>query len=380
MKQSQDWGEIQPLYEIATPHSLSIDAEGGVLRGVRIIGRVSLNGREYTPAALTKAKGMYEGRVVNFDHPDRSKPTAERSVSSRFGWLQGVHEANDGLEGDLYYLKTHPMAGQVVEAAQRNPGLFGLSHNADGRIVKRDGKTLVEEIIGVRSVDLVADPATTKSLFESLQHEEPPATVSISEALAALFTTDEQAATLQEMVDAKMVPDAPMATGGDATGQMKAAFRAMVLAVLDDESMDTNASVARIREILKAQEKLIGGESADSQPQKTKESEDMTEEQQAEMKAIHDKLTEALAENQKLKGEAQARSLLEAANVELSDVRIQAVAAIADDGAKKALVESWPKRQPAEKPRSTAPVVESAAGEWKAPADPKETAKRLKKR
>jgi hypothetical protein len=144
---------------------LRIDREAGVIRGVKIIGPHSLNKRKYPPAVLQRARGFYEGRAVNIDHPD--KPTGARSVNDRLGWLSNVRMVDSSLIGDLNLLKSDPRSARVFEAAERRPSLFGLSHNADGR-VRRDGEgVVVEEIVGVKSVDLVCDPASTQSLFES---------------------------------------------------------------------------------------------------------------------------------------------------------------------------------------------------------------------
>ena len=74
----------------------------------------------------------------------------------------------EGLYGDLVYLKTHPMAERICEAAERMPDAFGMSHNAQGEGEEnKDGVFVVSKIVEVRHVDLVADPATTKSLSEA---------------------------------------------------------------------------------------------------------------------------------------------------------------------------------------------------------------------
>lgn len=168
----EEWGPIVQLHEIAIPtDAMRVDREAGIIHGVRILGPSSLNGRKYTPEAIQKAMGLYENRPVNVDHPG-PKDNNQRRVSDRFGWIKNIKYQNNGLDGELHYLKSHPQAEAVIEAAERNPALFGLSHNADGRMVRRGSEYLVEEIVGVRSVDLVADPATTKSLFESLDQKE----------------------------------------------------------------------------------------------------------------------------------------------------------------------------------------------------------------
>lgn len=164
-----------------------IDRENGVIRGVRIIGRISKNGREYSAEALRQARNLYEGVRVNIDHQPRSRAGDDTPSSSRFGWLANVRERDGGLIGDLHILKSHPMAAVVFEAAERNSSLFGLSHHAEGRTRREGGKTIVEEILAVRSVDLVSDPATTSGLFESvnMRDEYPSDPQSFAKALTA---------------------------------------------------------------------------------------------------------------------------------------------------------------------------------------------------
>lgn len=144
-----------------------VDAEAGVVRGVKILGLESQNGRSYDRSAIGKAKGLYEGAKINIDHP--ATPGTPRGTRDRFGVLREVNERSDGLYGDVHYLKSHPMAGPFCEAAERMPSMMGFSHNIEGKTARRDGKTIVEEITKVRSVDLVSDPATTRGLFESQQ-------------------------------------------------------------------------------------------------------------------------------------------------------------------------------------------------------------------
>lgn len=146
---------------------LKVDWDRGVIENVKILGLKSRNGRRYTEKAVRGAVKLYEGAKVNIDHP-ADDPTDSRSSYDRFGRLSNVHFVDgDGLYGDLQFLKSHPMARQVCEAAKRMPDLFGLSHNAAGDGEEDDGGTfVVDKIIEVRHVDVVADPATTTSLSE----------------------------------------------------------------------------------------------------------------------------------------------------------------------------------------------------------------------
>lgn len=147
-----------------------IDAEAGILYDVKVLGPESLNRRLYPRSTIERARGLYEGKKVNVDHPAASQADSARSIDDTCGWLQEVRVAGDSLRGDLHLLKSDPRAPKILEVAQRNPSLFGLSHNVEGK-VRRDGDSvIVEEILRVRSVDIVSDPATTRSLFESLSH------------------------------------------------------------------------------------------------------------------------------------------------------------------------------------------------------------------
>ncbi len=154
------------LLEYVASMPQEIDRDAGLIRGVKVLGYESSNNRRYTRIAVSRAKDLYEGIRVNIDHPCPERPDQQRNISDRFGRLENVREAQDGLYADLRYLSKHPLAPMVLEAAERMPDTFGLSHNAEGRVVRDGKRTLVEEIVQVRSVDLVSDPATNHSLFE----------------------------------------------------------------------------------------------------------------------------------------------------------------------------------------------------------------------
>lgn len=172
----------RPIHEsVLSGRGIRVDRNAGTIANVKILGLVSENGRQYLPAAIQAAKKLYEGVHVNIDHP-KDSPDQQRSAYDRFGklarirWVEG-----EGLYGDLVYLKTHPMAERICEAAERMPDAFGMSHNAQGEGEEnKDGVFVVSKIVEVRHVDLVADPATTKSLSESKKMKK--ATAPIEEA------------------------------------------------------------------------------------------------------------------------------------------------------------------------------------------------------
>ena len=167
---TEDLSGIVAFSGQSTGKRLHVDREKGIIKGVKIIGFNSQNGRRYTPEALKEAVPMYEGIKVNIDHPENG-PTQQRSSHDRFGKFINVRfQENEGVFGDLLYLKNHPLAESVCEAAEREElnDVFGMSHNAQGEgMVDKKGIFNVSKITEVRHVDLVADPATTKSLTES---------------------------------------------------------------------------------------------------------------------------------------------------------------------------------------------------------------------
>lgn len=146
--------------------SMRVDRQAGVIRGVKILGLQSRNGRQYLPEALAKAIPLYEGAKVNVNHP-KGSPLSPRDYQDRIGVIRGaVLKPNEGLFGDLHFNPKHVLAEQLAWDAEHAPENVGFSHNVQARTSRRDDSLLVEEIMRVQSVDLVADPATTRGLYE----------------------------------------------------------------------------------------------------------------------------------------------------------------------------------------------------------------------
>jgi hypothetical protein len=178
------------LQEIVSSRGVAmrVDREHGVIRGVKLLGLVSRNGRRYLPAALQQAAGLYEGAKVNVNHP-KGHPLAARDYQDRLGSIRGVQIRGEGLFGDLHYNPKHALAEQLAWDAAHAPENVGLSHNVEARTTRRDGQIVVESILKVQSVDLVADPATTRGLYESAAVEPvdgPLADVTLDELRAVI--------------------------------------------------------------------------------------------------------------------------------------------------------------------------------------------------
>lgn len=144
-----------------------VDRAGAVIRQVKILGLESRNGRTYSPAALAAAAGLYEGTKVNVNHP-QGAPHAPRDYRDRIGVMRRVAlREGEGLFGDLHFNPKHDLAEQLMWDAEHAPENVGFSHNVQARTSRQGERWVVEEILHVESVDLVADPATTRGLFES---------------------------------------------------------------------------------------------------------------------------------------------------------------------------------------------------------------------
>ncbi|MEN6366720.1 MAG: hypothetical protein ABFC88_07895 [Thermoguttaceae bacterium] len=149
--------------------TLRVNRTDGVIRGVRIIGLESSNGRRYLPEALQRAIPLYESAKVNVNHPS-GNPAASRDYRDRLGVIRNVSADAGGLRGDLHYNPKHALAEQLAWDAEHAPENVGFSHNVEAKTSAKNGRVIVEAITRVISVDLVADPATTQGLFE---HHEP---------------------------------------------------------------------------------------------------------------------------------------------------------------------------------------------------------------
>ncbi len=145
---------------------MRVDRAAGVIRGVKILGLQSRNGRTYLPDALRQAAPLYEGAKVNVNHPKHAAG-APRDYRDRIGVIRGATATDDGLLADFHFNPKHSLAEQLLWDAEHSPENVGFSHNVEARTVRRGDQLVVEAITRVQSVDLVADPATTRGLFEA---------------------------------------------------------------------------------------------------------------------------------------------------------------------------------------------------------------------
>lgn len=343
-----------------------IDKDQGILYGVKALGLESQNGRRYTKEAIAAAKKFYEGLRVNVDHP--AKPTDQRSAYDRIGWLEGVEIREDGLYANLHLLTSHELTPKILEAAEKNSNLFGLSHNALGEGENVDGVFVVGRITEVLSVDLVADPATTHGLFESKRFAVKKTVKEILESTIAKMPSDRRAGLVKllEMGDSPPL-DAEMdmpAEGGD----WKADLSSAVAKLITSEDPEAHDTAKKIMGFLKpksapAAEQEVEDAPADGE-KPVKESEDEDEEMPKKMEAIQRELNA-------MKRRESVRELCEAEQVQPSKALLKALCNLESEQDRKELLQEHKKLSSqagnGNRPRSiTRPASETQTGKKQA--------------
>jgi hypothetical protein len=271
--------------------AIVVDEAAGIAKDLAVLGPESLNGRTYTESCMRGAAPLYEGAAVYVDHAE--KPGVSRSYRDRFGTIRNAGFREGKVRGDLHYNPKHPLAEQFAWDAQHAPENCGLSHNVQGRSVTKSGRTVVESIQSVRSVDLVAEPATNKTLTEGI------AMLSFKQVIDKAFGRKPGFDTFREMMgDDAAMAELPVEAPADAPAddQIKAAFRAAAMAAFDDSSLDTTQTLAKIKEILKAYDKVSGEEPAEKPADPpadtpTEESVKLFEELRGELKTLRQERT-----------------------------------------------------------------------------------------
>lgn len=336
---------------VRTAGPLRVDRDQCIIYGVKVAGLESKNRRRYALGAYRAARSLYEGLAVNIDHP--GKGADQRSAYDRFGRLLNVRIEADGPYADLHYLKTHPMAERIVEAAERMPGAFGLSHNAEGRGEVQDGVFLVTEIVEVHSVDLVADPATTKGLFEQRGNTMP--------------MDDPMAYDKPEMEQDEAPVEEPAAAAAD---PLMAGFEAKLLEIFRSD-LDWQTKKSQLGELLKAQEKamMIGQEApaaVEEDDEMPGEDDEEEVEESARRRARRRQGSVSLSERrelEQLRKERKALELMESLKVQPTLILRKALTACKDEQEMRAVLKEHQAQRPGLRPRSQAPGRQAAAAD-----------------
>jgi len=246
-----------------------IDEEKGILYDLVALGPTSANGRDYPESTMRAALHLFEGRQSFANHT--KKPGDEPSIYDVMGVWRECRVDDGKVRGNFHYFKTHVLAPRLVEAARRPElaGAFGFSISAQGRSRRQGDRQVIESLDQLTSIDCVALPATTKGIYESLETPMKKTIRDLIESLKARRPGYSRG--LREVADSGlMTPDAQMDDPGDvpdAGGEapdheaaLKQGFRGAIMACLDDDGMDLKAKLKKISEILKTEEKLLGGD------------------------------------------------------------------------------------------------------------------------
>lgn len=156
-----------------------VDRENNTINGVLLVGigesvnkiQESQSKRKfaytYPESTLMEAAPKYEGVPVYIDHLQEGK--TRRNLGSKFGKVVNARfKEGKGVLGDIRFNPKHVLAEQILWAAENMPDELGCSHTANGNIGRNSSGLFVESIISVASVDLVAESATTTTLFEGV--------------------------------------------------------------------------------------------------------------------------------------------------------------------------------------------------------------------
>ncbi len=256
-----DNSNVSDLCEFTNSDAVTFDKDSGVIRNVKILGTKSNNNRVYPLSTLRGAISLYEGMKVNVNHGE--VPGARRDLEDRIGVLRNVKVQEDGLFGDLHFNPKHRFADQLMWNAEFDPNNIGFSHDATCRHRREAGSMIIEEIQVVKCVDLVGQPATTVGLFESESKTMKRTILEIAKASQDkasgkhLLRLCEQDEVVGEVPIAEVPVEVPVEASAD--DAIRAAFKAAIIAVLDDASLDVSAMQKKISDLLKAQEKIEGG-------------------------------------------------------------------------------------------------------------------------
>lgn len=150
------------------------NSEGRIVRinDVAILGSSSKNARDYPDAVLAESAALFEEARCYYNHaPDEKQPhEGGRDVRDLFGMTTNPRyvPGEKKIRADINLIPG--MGDTVAIIAESMPKAASFSPFMHGRIRHaRGARSSVQKIMAVRSVDLVAQGATTGGIFESVQ-------------------------------------------------------------------------------------------------------------------------------------------------------------------------------------------------------------------
>lgn len=186
-----------PVVYVAERHAISlengatIDAEKGIVTGVRITGPRSASHKRKYPGRVTAAAVEKYAAPVNIGHHrDAYGRPVEVPPDRKFGRTTDPYAHADGINGTLRFNPEHQFAKPFVWACRNDQSLYSLSQLIGVRwqtILDGDGDQVAESILAVSSIDVVDSGGTTGGIFES---DKPGVTVALDPAAVAAEITN----------------------------------------------------------------------------------------------------------------------------------------------------------------------------------------------
>lgn len=138
-----------------------VDRESRTIFDVCLLGPESRNGYKYSAEVIAEAATSYNRKPVYLNHAPAS---GNRDVSGVAGKIANPRMKDGRLYGDIKAIGVN--GDMLLDLAESDVDGIGMSHLTDATSVVRRDKTVVK-IGKIKSVDLVDNPATTKTLKES---------------------------------------------------------------------------------------------------------------------------------------------------------------------------------------------------------------------
>lgn len=161
--------QFEQLTEAATvAGALRVDRDARRIENVVLCGPASKNGYRYSESALSEAVSakLYDNAAVYLNHASDPDRPNQRDVRDRAATVESARMADGRVRGDLVVM-TNAAGDELLNLAESDAVGVGCSHTALARR-SEDGREVIA-IEQVRSVDVVAFPATTQRLSESEQ-------------------------------------------------------------------------------------------------------------------------------------------------------------------------------------------------------------------
>lgn len=252
----------------------------GIVEDVKLQGLVSINGRVYLSEGMdprTYAVTPYGAKMpchLNHPHFDpnnqaevRRAITKSRPVESVFGVFEEPYKTGDGMCAKRLRFNTdHPFAKTFRKWVLESPDSIGFSPAQFVDSYHDGEKEVVERVVGVYSIDLVGQGATTHGVFEAMgyggkceamEEEEGEANAVVEDdevggvtpegdTIDDLLEDDDDLA--DEPVDDEGADEGADGNGPDITEEMLSALTKVIQSKLAGE-IDDKAAIKKIKHL-----------------------------------------------------------------------------------------------------------------------------------